>query len=112
MHLPNAEHAIISPEKITEYLLNPAHPRASGKAAFFRRFGFSRQHADAFGAALLAHARIHPVATSRPARDGSGVNYALIGPLPTPDGRNPRICTVWFVGGNQKSPRLVTAYGA
>ena len=34
MKLPNAESAIVSEQKITCYLLNPAHPAGGSKALF------------------------------------------------------------------------------
>ena len=40
MKVPNAERAIVAPEKITAYLLNPANRENRGKAAFFLAFGF------------------------------------------------------------------------
>jgi hypothetical protein len=41
MKLPNCELATLSEQKITRYLLNPAHPAGGSKASFFLRFGFS-----------------------------------------------------------------------
>lgn len=40
MNLPNAERAIVEREKITDYLLDPAHPDNGGKAPFFEHLGF------------------------------------------------------------------------
>jgi hypothetical protein len=40
MRLPNAEHVIVDREKITEYLLNPAHRSGASKARFFGQFRF------------------------------------------------------------------------
>ncbi|MEJ7712567.1 MAG: DUF6883 domain-containing protein [Pyrinomonadaceae bacterium] len=37
MMLPNAHLALVERGKITEYLLNPAHPDNGGKAPFFIR---------------------------------------------------------------------------
>jgi len=42
MKLPSAHLALVDPEKIVDYLLNPAHPDNGGKAAFFVALGFSR----------------------------------------------------------------------
>ena len=108
MQLPNADHAVIPPEKITAYLLNEAHPRGRGKAALFTRFGFTASQPEVFVTALLTHAKTYSVASSRPAHDG--ICYAVKGILLTPDGRNPSVRTVWFVGPAQTFPRLVTAY--
>jgi hypothetical protein len=41
MQLANAERAIVSKEKIVDYLLNPLHPQGAGKAKFFHSLGFS-----------------------------------------------------------------------
>jgi len=38
--LPNAERGLVEKEKITAYLLNPAHPDKGGKAQFFLSLGF------------------------------------------------------------------------
>ena len=108
MQLPNADHAVIPPEKITAYLLNESHPRGRGKAALFTRFGFTASQPQAFVTALLSHAKTHSVASSRPAYDG--ISHAVEGVLLTPDGRNPSVRTVWFAGPAQSFPRLVTAY--
>ncbi len=43
MKVPSAHMAVVEREKITAYLLNPAHPDNGGKAAFFRLLGFSRK---------------------------------------------------------------------
>jgi hypothetical protein len=44
MKLPNALSALGEREKITEYLLNPAHPDNGGKAPFFTALGFEREN--------------------------------------------------------------------
>lgn len=41
MKLPNAPLALVSREKITEYLLNAGHPDNNGKALFFGSLGFN-----------------------------------------------------------------------
>ena len=40
MRLPNASLALVAREKVTDYLLNPAHPDSGGKAEFFHSLGF------------------------------------------------------------------------
>ena len=52
--LPNASRALIEEQKLGEYLLNPAHPDNSGKAAFFLRLGFARSSPELLGSALLS----------------------------------------------------------
>ena len=43
MKLPNTELAFVPEEKITRYLLNPAHPAGGGRAVSFLRFGFTAE---------------------------------------------------------------------
>jgi len=56
MKLPNAHLAVIDREKITEYLLNPAHPDNGGKAAFFEAEGFRRDEWQTLADSLRKHA--------------------------------------------------------
>lgn len=111
MLLPHADQARIPPEKISAYLLNASNPRSRGKPAFFLSFGFSAAQPEILTAALFKHAQTHPISSSRPSYAGS-TSYSIVGPLQTPDGRNPVICPVWQLGGTETFPRLVTAYGA
>lgn len=60
MSLPDAEHATIAPEKVTEYLLVPEHRDNKGKAAFFFRYGFSMDAWETLATALIAHGMMHP----------------------------------------------------
>ena len=48
MKLSNAHLAIVEQEKVTDYLLNAAHPDNGGKAAFFQRLGFHEGDWPAF----------------------------------------------------------------
>jgi len=41
MKLPNYQSATVPKRKVTDYLLNPAHPAGGSKASFFLRFGFT-----------------------------------------------------------------------
>jgi hypothetical protein len=41
---------------------------------------------------------------------GFGQRYEVHGELGTPDGRGPRVCTVWQLDTAQTAPRLITAY--
>ncbi len=46
MELENIEKAIISSEKLRDYLLSPSHPVGRFKAVFFRSFGYSQSESD------------------------------------------------------------------
>ncbi|MEI8197654.1 MAG: DUF6883 domain-containing protein [Phycisphaerae bacterium] len=52
MILPNAPLANVEVSKITQYLLNPAHPDNGGKARFFLALGFHPDHPQTFAEAL------------------------------------------------------------
>lgn len=108
MNLPNAENALVEDAKLLGYLLNPDHPHGLHKARYLGRFGFAASDADQLRDALLAHGRLHEVATVR--QTGFGPRYAVEGQLLTPDGRNPLVRTVWQMDKGEVAPRLITAY--
>ena len=108
MKLPNADLAFVEREKISDYLLNPAHPYGASKAAFFTRFGFQRDAWEVMASALCEHGRTNEVARER--ETGFGPRYEVEGELRAPDGRTPRVRTVWQVDKGQIAPRLITAY--
>ena len=105
--LPNFDQAIVEERKITAYLLDRGHPLGGPKAVFFELFGFSVANWRLFRDALLAHARANDVARSYRARHGQV--HEVIGPLSTPDGRNPAVLVAWMVRKGEDRPRLVTA---
>jgi hypothetical protein len=63
--LPNADHALVDRDKITEYLLNPAHPDNGGKAKFFKALGFRRNDWQVLASALGNLALNSSVANAR-----------------------------------------------
>lgn len=108
MKLPHFERAFVSQDKIVQYLLNENHPKGKDKAAFFSRFGFSVAQWEVMAEALVAHTRLHEVATRRELTHG--VNYAVEGALSSPDGRNPVVKVIWFMPHGGDTPTFVTAY--
>jgi hypothetical protein len=110
MKLPNHEHAIVSQQKIINYLLSSTHRDGRSKAAFFSRFGFSLNACDVFAAALRRHAAEYDVVEI--ADTPFGTSYTVEGALAAPDGRAPRVRVVWFVERGATIPRLVTAFPA
>ena len=108
MKLPHAAKARVERKKIVEYLLSSSHPDGSAKARFFIRFGFSSERWKIFAEALRQHGKANDVSASIGSRHGT--RYSVDGSLETPDGRNPKVRTVWVVAKRSKSPRLVTAY--
>ena len=108
MKLPNAHLAIVEREKVTEYLLNSAHRFGASKARFFAGFGFRSDDWETLARALYEHAQRHEVSLER--ETGFGPRFEVDGPLNTPDGRAPRVRTVWQLDHGEVAPRLITAY--
>jgi hypothetical protein len=108
MRLPNAYLAVIEEKKITEYLLNATHHFGSSKARFFEDFGFRVEEWEMLAAAIREHGRRHEV--TRVKETGFGPRYEVDGELNAPDGRCPRVRTVWQMDRGQIAPRLITVY--
>ncbi len=108
MDLPNAHLAIVDKEKITDYLLNPAHPDNGGKARFFLGLGFTADEWRIFADALQRLAHSFPV--TEHVESPHGVKYIVIGPIETPSGGSPTVRTVWIIDKGNDKPRLVAAY--
>ena len=108
MKLPNAERAWVERDKITGYLLNSAHRYGASKARFFGAFGFRAEQWETFAQALRQHGQDHDVTRVR--ETGFGPRCQVEGELRAPDGRHPRVCTVWQLDRGAVAPRLITAY--
>jgi len=108
MNLPHAKRVRVERKKIVEYLLSASHPDGSSKARFFASFGFAVARWTILAEALKKHGRTHSVISAVESKHGT--RYTVDGYLYTPDGREPRIRTVWILPKNSKSPRLITAY--
>lgn len=91
-----------------DYLLNPRHPDAAGKAAFFMGQGFTVEAWEIFADALrrLAASGSFTMRMDSP----HGTKYIVDGPLATPVGKAPLVRTIWIVDQGANHPRLVTAY--
>jgi hypothetical protein len=108
MRLPYVDQAIVDEKKIVQYLLSPTHSSGAAKAAFFERFGFSRENWGELRDALLSHARENDVSNTE--LTPFGEVFEVNGRLSSPDGRNPWVLVVWFVGSGESRPRLATAF--
>ena len=106
--LPNAQLAIVERAKITEYLLNAEHRYGASKARFFTAFGFDPAVWETLAQALSEHGQRHEVSRTRETLFGP--RYEVDGELNAPDGRTPRIRTVWQLDHGEVAPRLSTAY--
>lgn len=107
MRLPAAEHVIIDPRKLRDYLLSSTHPVGRFKAAFFKSLGYGAEDWGRLGSDLrrLAAREVHSTETT-----GHGRKYELRGELTGPNGRSEGIVSVWIVLNEETVPRFVTAY--
>ena len=108
MKLPNAHLALVEREKITEYLLNTEHLYGASKARFFSQFGFYPTDWEAMAQALREHGQRYEVYKTKETLFGP--RFEVDGELNTPDGRTPRVRTVWQLHHGEVAPRLITAY--
>lgn len=108
MRLPHLALATVPERKITEYLLNPAHPSGGSKAAFFQRFGYSLCEWEILARDLLLHARRNEVLAQEQVRYGT--RYVIDGCLTAPDGTSLNIRSAWFINHGTQEPRFVTAH--
>jgi hypothetical protein len=105
MKMPGCDRSVIPDQKITDYLLSNTH--TTGKARFFKRFGFDVAYMAVFKDALRQHSvdrdNEHHKAT------GFGIKYKLTCEINTPYQRNPCIVTVWVNEAGEDIPKFVTA---
>jgi hypothetical protein len=107
MKLPNAASSIIDLRKVSDYLLNGAHPDNGGKAAFFRAIGFSPDEPGLLVEALGRAAREDAMSKET---SPHGDKYVIDVVVTSPGGRSGSVRTVWIIDGGATTPRFVTAY--
>ena len=95
--------------KICEYLLNPAHRFGASKARFFAEFGFTLDAWEVLALALKEHGRDNEVAKMK--ETGFGPRCEIEGELAAPDGRRPRVRTVWQVDVGEMIPNCGNCAG-
>lgn len=108
MMLPKGDGAYVDRTKIIDYLLSLSHPDGRSKAEFFTRFGFKVEQWQVLAEALRMVGISNPVAAT--VESSFGTRYTVDGSLQTPDGRSPRVRTVWILEPGTPGPRLITAY--
>ena len=107
MKLPNAELALVSKRKITEYLLSDRHPSGKSKSRFFRDFLFSPAQWEVMANALKSHAIRYDIVRNE--KSPFGQRFVIEGLLETPGGKQVNVRTVWFIESGEEIPHFVTA---
>ncbi len=106
--LPSAEHAVVEPAKIRDYLLSTSHPVGRFKAAVFISLGYTTEDWAKLRDDILLLARS---GDARPGQQsGYGQKYEVSGTLQGPNGRARSITTVWLVPVSENRPKLITAF--
>lgn len=108
MKLPNADRAIVDLDKLTDYCLNPDHPRGRHKARVFQSaLGIGREDADALRIQILAAAATAEAHSEK--SDEYGQRYVVEFELMGPNGPV-TVRTVWIIRVDEELPRLITCY--
>jgi hypothetical protein len=108
MKLPNAQDAIIAPEKLRDYLLNPAHRRGGPKSRVLRAMGYEAQNWPQLEADLRSQ-HLSADIESEELTD-YGWRYVIQTALTGPRGHAVIFYSVWQIDLGSDRPRLVTMY--
>ncbi|MFP4040365.1 MAG: DUF6883 domain-containing protein [Desulfosudaceae bacterium] len=107
MILPNADQAVIPPEKLHDYLLSPTHPVGRFKAVFFQTIGYDRDNWREFETAIRSLLRLE---ANEVEQTDFGKKYKVSGDINSPSGRKVNIVAIWIVLEGESIPRFITAY--
>jgi len=102
---------VVPIEKVRDYLLKLDHPDGGPKAAFFIAGGYTPDRPEELASALTRHFMDNPPANKTPDRFG-GMRVTIEATLITPNGRAPKVRSVWTIDEGETAPRLITAYPA
>jgi len=108
MKLPNSEQAIIAPQKLVGYCLNPQHPEGRHKALVFQSaLGIGIDEASELRAALLDAIQVNDAVPTQ--RNQYGQKYVVDFTMTRLD-KQAVVRSVWLVREREGFPRLVTCY--
>ena len=103
----DAAAAVISSEKLRDYLLSAAHPIGRYKSTFFRSLGYSQDHWQVLERDLRA------MLSNEARPSGSteyGQKFTVRGVISGPNGSAAGIGSIWIILATETAPRFVTAY--
>ena len=106
MNLVNADHAVVDPAKVRDYLLSTVHPVGRFKAALFVALGYSADRWEVLQNDILMLARTGNALHGQPSPYGR--KFELDGILIGPSGRSAAVRTVWIFRPEEQFPRFVT----
>jgi len=108
VQIPNADQAVIEPEKLYGYLLAPSHPIGRFKAAFFLTLGYTSDNWRRLDADLRSQHLSQESTLEASAMYGQ--KYTIRARLEGPSGASADTVSVWVVRTGEEFPRFVTAY--
>ncbi len=108
MKIPNGDKAVIAPEKLRDYLLNPAHRRGGSKAHLLVSLGYSADDWQRLEADLRAQHLNGDVDCE--ADTDYGKRFEIIAPLGGQSGHAVIFRSVWQIDLGTDYPRLITMY--
>lgn len=108
MRLPNGHQAIVAIEKLTDYCLNPHHPRGRHKARVFEAaLGIRQVDAPQLRDLLLEAARNGEASVGL--ADASGQRFTIDFAVRTAIGAD-TIRSHWIIRAGETAPRLTTCF--
>ncbi len=102
----DAETAIISSEKLRDYILSPTHADGRAKAAYLGRLGYDQHNWERLTSDLRELLRTRDARLGRPSPYGQ--KYEILGPLTGPNAQTAWVRTAWIVLNGETSARFVT----
>ena len=107
-HLPNHENAIVDVRKLSDYCLNPRHPRGRHKARVFRdSLGLSERDALWLRDALIEGLKAADAELQ--ANDRFGTRWRVDIAVRR-HGAEAVVRTIWIIRTGEQQPRLVTCW--
>lgn len=107
MQIPGADHAVVEPAKVRDYLLSREHPIGRFKARVFASAGYRFHNWTQLQRDLQVIARSVDAVLTRSEPYGQFFEIRAI--LEGPEGTLP-VLTVWILRTDESGPRFVTAY--
>ena len=107
--VPNAGNAVIDPQKVTGYALNPDHPVGGNKAVVFdSALGYNQTNAGDLIAKVQKGVTQNPATLGK--ADQFGQRYTVDMPITGPNGNTVTVRTGWILDPGSTVPRLTTIY--
>jgi hypothetical protein len=108
MKVPNGDQAVISQDKLCNYLLNVAHRRGSSKAKMLLAMGYLPEDWQRLESDIrVQHLNSEVDSVMNTAY---GIRYDIVAPLQGPVGQAVMFRSVWQIDTGTQLPRLITMY--